>query len=153
MTLTLDPDIRAITVEEIVPHAAEIVWKVLTTPELIQRWLMRNDFKPGLGQRFSFADRARGDWDGTVSCEITAWDPPRKLAYTWVGGSATNSGKDGSALDSVVTWTLTPVAGGTRVRMVHDGFRSPKNDMGYDAMTAGWKIVLPRISAMAAELE
>lgn len=151
MTLTLDPAIRAITVEEIVPHAADIVWKVLTTPELIQRWLMRNDFTPGLGQHFSFTDRPRGDWDGTVRCEITAWDPPRQLAYTWVGGSVSNAG-DGAALDSVVTWTLTPVPDGTRVRMVHDGFRSPKNDEGYLGMSSGWNTILPRIGQIAGEL-
>ena len=150
MTLTLDPAVRAITVEEIVPHAAEIVWKVLTTPELIQRWLMRNDFTPGLGQRFTMQAPAMGDWDGTVRCEVTTWNPPRELAYTWLGGSTAS--KDGAALDSVLTWTLTPVPGGTRVRMVHDGFRSPQNDMGYDAMSGGWKTVLSRIGAIAAEL-
>jgi uncharacterized protein YndB with AHSA1/START domain len=151
MTLTMDPAVRAITVEEVVPHAAEIVWKVLTTPELIQRWLMRNDFTPGLGQRFTMTARPMGDWDGTVSCEITSWDPPRELAYTWVGGSA-NNGEYGSALDSTVTWTLEPVSGGTLVRMVHDGFRSPRNDMAYSEMSGGWKTVLPRIATIAAEL-
>ena len=56
MSLAIDPKVRTITVEEFVPHAAEIVWKVLTTPELIQRWLMKTNFQPGLGQRFTFAD-------------------------------------------------------------------------------------------------
>jgi uncharacterized protein YndB with AHSA1/START domain len=152
MTLTLDPAVRAITVEETVPHAADVVWKVLTTPELIERWLMRNDFTSGLGQRFTLQSRPMGDWDGTVKCAITTWDPPRELAYTWVGGSTANGGKHGSALDSVVTWTLTPVPHGTRVRMVHDGFRSPQNDAGYDAMSGGWKTVLPRIAQIAGEL-
>src|SRR3569832_859711 len=103
MTLTLEPDVRAISVEEIVPHAADIVWKVLTTPELIQRWLMRNDFTPGLGRRFTMSARPMGDWDGTVSCEITTWDPPHRLAYTWVGGSTAN-GEYGATLDSTLTW-------------------------------------------------
>jgi uncharacterized protein YndB with AHSA1/START domain len=151
MTLNIDPAVRTITVDEVVPHAAEVVWKVLTTSELIQRWLMPNTFKPGLGQRFTIADRARGDWDGTVSCEITAWNPPRELAYTWVGGSPNNKG-DGAPLDTVVTWTLTPVEGGTRLRMVHSGFRSPLNDVSYKGMSEGWAIILPRIGKMAAVL-
>ena len=66
-------------------------------------------------------------------------------------GSATNKA-DGAALDSVVTWTLTSVAGGTHVRMVHDGFRSPRNDFAFTEMGKGWGIVLPRISQIAAEL-
>ena len=151
MTLTIDPAVRAITFDEVVPHAAEIVWKVLTTPEFIQRWLMRNDFTPGLGRRFTMQARPMGDWDGTVSCEITTWDPPRELAYTWVGGSTANPNY-GAALDSVLTWTLTPVAGGTRVRMVHDGFASPRNDMAFTEMSKGWSTVLSRIAALAGEV-
>jgi uncharacterized protein YndB with AHSA1/START domain len=151
MTLAIDPAVRAITFEEVVPHSAETVWKVLTTPELIQRWLMRNDFAPGLGRRFTMQARPMGDWDGTVSCEITTWDPPRQLAYTWVGGSTANPNY-GAALDSVLTWTLTPVAGGTRVRMVHDGFASPRNDMAFAEMSKGWSTVLSRIAALASEL-
>lgn len=151
MSLNIDPATRAITVEEIVPHAAEIVWKVLTTSELMQRWLMPNTFAPGLGARFTIADMPRGDWDGTVSCEITAWNPPHELAYTWVGGSPNNVG-DGAPLDTVVTWTLTPVAEGTRLRMVHNGFRSPLNDITRAGMTRGWTVILPGISELVATL-
>jgi uncharacterized protein YndB with AHSA1/START domain len=151
MTLTLDPAVRAITVEDVVSHVPDVVWKVLTTPELIQRWLMRNDFTPGLGRRFTMQASPMGEWDGTVACEITTWDPPRTLAYTWIGGSSRNA-EYGAALDSVVTWTLTEVPGGTRVRMVHDGFRSPRNDTGFVEMSKGWKTVLSRIAAIAAEL-
>jgi hypothetical protein len=38
----------------------------------------------------------------------------------------------------VVTWTLTPVSQGTRLRLVHAGFRSPENDFAFDAMSPGW---------------
>ena len=150
MTLAIDPAVRAITVEEVVPHAAETVWKVLTTSELMQRWLMPNSFAPGLGARFTIADRPIGKWDGTVNCEITAWDPPHELAYTWVGGSPENVG-EGAPLDTLVTWTLTPVSGGTRLRMVHNGFRSPMNDKRREAMTRGWTIIVPRIGKIAEQ--
>ena len=42
-----------------------------------------------------------GDWDGTVHCTVTAFDPPQRLAYSWKGGSLSNP-TYGSALDSVV---------------------------------------------------
>jgi uncharacterized protein YndB with AHSA1/START domain len=32
---------RDIVVEDVLPHAPELVWKTLTTGELIGRWLMR----------------------------------------------------------------------------------------------------------------
>jgi uncharacterized protein YndB with AHSA1/START domain len=81
---------------------------------------------------------------------VLAIDPPRLLSYSWVGGSANNA-VDGSVLDSVLTFTLTPVEGGTRLRMVHDGFVSPQNDAGYDAMSQGWRSIVRRIGEIAAE--
>ena len=35
---------HAITVEKVLPYAAEKIWRTLTTGELIARWLMPNDF-------------------------------------------------------------------------------------------------------------
>ena len=93
-----------------------------------------------------------GDWDGVVHCEVLELVPQRKLVYSWKGGSGGNT-TYGSALDTVVTWTLTPVAGGTHLRMVHAGFRSPENDVAFDAMSPGWTRILhsiPRVIAEAA---
>jgi uncharacterized protein YndB with AHSA1/START domain len=58
----------------------------------------------------------------------------------------------GSALDSVVTWTLTPVEGGTLVRMVQDGFR-PENERGYHMMSGGWMRIVARLSEVSAGVE
>ena len=33
-------DSREIVVDEVFPHAPGVVWKTLTTPELMGRWLM-----------------------------------------------------------------------------------------------------------------
>jgi uncharacterized protein YndB with AHSA1/START domain len=149
--ITSEAPTRAIVIEEVLPHSPEAIWTTLTRSDLIARWLMKNDFSPALGHRFTMQAQPMGDWDGTVRCEITAFDPPRLLTYTWVGGSSANP-THGSALDSTVTWTLTPVAGGTRLRMVHDGFRSPRNDLGYEAMSGGWTNIVQRIGAIAADL-
>jgi uncharacterized protein YndB with AHSA1/START domain len=56
-------------------------------------------------------------------------------------------------LDSVVTWTLTAVATGTRLRLVHSGFRSPGNDFAFEAMSGGWVRVPQGIARIAGELE
>ena len=128
---------REIVVDEVLPHAPEAVWKALTTSELIARWLMPNDFAPVVGRRFTFRTRPMGDWDGVVQCEVLEVEPARRLVYSWKGGASSNT-KYGSALDTVVTWTLTPVSQGTRLRLVHAGFRSPENDFAFDAMSPGW---------------
>lgn len=144
------PQTRAIVIEDVLPHAPETIWRVLTEPELLARWLMKNTFAPKLAHRFTFQARPMGDWNGIVHCEVLEIDPPRRLVYSWVGGSDTNK-VDGTLLDSVLSIDLTPVAGGTRLKLVHDGFRSPQNDAGYDAMNQGWGGIIKRIEAIARE--
>lgn len=141
---------RDIVVEEVLPQAPEKVWRALTTSELIGRWLMPNDFVPVIGKRFTFQTKPMGDWDGVVHCEVLEVVPLRRLVYSWKGGSAVNTGKYGSLLDSVVTWTLEPAGSGTRLRLVHAGFRSPDNDSAYDAMSSGWGHIMSRIGEIAA---
>jgi uncharacterized protein YndB with AHSA1/START domain len=146
-----DAATRAIVIEEVLPHAPEVIWKVLTEPELLSRWLMQNDFAARVGHRFTFKARPMGDWDGVVRCEVLEIEPHRRLVYSWVGGSANNA-VHGSVLDSVLSIDLTPVPGGTRLRLVHDGFRSPQNDAGYDAMSKGWGGIVQRIDAIARDV-
>lgn len=143
---------RDIVVEDVLPHAPEIIWKSLTSGELISRWLMPNDFEPVLGKRFTFQTRPMGGWDGVIRCEVLEITPHEKLVYSWKGGSDDNAAY-GSRLDSVVTWTLTAVDGGTRLRLVHSGFRSPENDFAFAALSGGWAKVMQGIHGVAAELE
>ena len=45
----------------------------------------------------------------------------------------------GHRLDTVVTWTLTPTAaGGTHLRLDHDGF-TPRDSFAFEAMGKGWR--------------
>ena len=141
---------RAIVVERTLPYPAETIWRALTDPALIARWLMPNDFAPAAGHKFNFRTRPMGDWDGVVDCEVLEIEPHRILRYSWEGGTKTNL-KYGARLESTVTWTLTPVPGGTLVRMVHDGF-GPDNNAAYDAMSPGWSRILGRIGDIVASL-
>lgn len=138
-------DTRSIVVERTMPHPPEKIWRALTQSALIAEWLMENDFEARFGARFQFRARPMGDWNGVVDCEVTVLDPPRRLVYTWKGGSVENRGP---ALDSVVEWTLTEVSGGTRVRMEHSGF-GPRNASAYDVMSGGWPRVLERLDQAA----
>jgi uncharacterized protein YndB with AHSA1/START domain len=137
------PATRSIVVERTRPHPPEKIWRALTQSSLIAEWLMENDFEPRLGAQFQFRAKPMGNWNGLVDCEVTAFEPPRRLVYTWKGGSVQNVGH-GLALDSVVEWTLTPVAGGTRVRMEHSGF-GPQNASAYETMSGGWLRILERL--------
>ena len=57
--------------------------------------------------------------------------PNERLVYAWAGGHKENVGY-GAPLDTVVTWTLAKVAGGTRLRMIHSGFITPQNGAPQD---------------------
>jgi uncharacterized protein YndB with AHSA1/START domain len=139
---------RAITVEAVLPHAPEAVWKTLTTSGLIAQWLMPNDFEPVAGKRFTFKTKPMGGWDGVVHCEVLEIVPNERLVYSWKGGADGNT--KAPALDSLVTWTLAPEAGGTRLKLVHSGFRSPENDLAFEAMSPGWNRVMAGVSRVTA---
>ena len=141
---------HAITVEKVLPYTADKVWRTLTTSASIAKWLMPNDFIPAVGHRFNFRTRPMGDWDGVVQGEVLTCDPPKLLRYSWKGGADGNPAY-GSRLDTIVTWTLTPVEGGTHLRMVHDGFVLPANQFAHDAMSPGWGRVLDGIARVTAE--
>src|SRR5258708_2433269 len=96
------PQTRDIIVEAELPNTPEAVWRVLTTAELIGRWLMPNDFELVVGKQFEMRTKPLGNWDGVVHCEVLEIVPNRKLVYSWKGGSAENP-KYGSRLETIVT--------------------------------------------------
>ena len=147
----LKSDAQEIVVDEVFPHAPERIWKTLTTGELIGRWLMpTTGFAPVKGKRFTFQTTPAGGWDGIIQCEVLEVRPNERLVYTWKSGHEGNVGY-GSWLDTVVTWTLSRVENGTRLRLVHSGFVLPKNDTAFKNMSEGWKKVVRNLDAIAAE--
>jgi uncharacterized protein YndB with AHSA1/START domain len=113
---------RSVVVEREFPYPPEKIWRALTQGDLIEDWLMKNDFKPVVGHRFAF----RADW-GAVECEVIEVEPHETLSYSW--------GAHG--LQSVVTWTLTPRGAGTHLRMEQSGFR-PDQMQAYMGAKAAW---------------
>ncbi len=103
-------------VERLYAHPPERVWRALTTPELLSRWLMPNDFAPVVGHRFTFHTEPGPGFDGVVHCEVLELEAPEVLAFSWRGGP----------LDTHVRFELTPEGAGTRLRMTHSGFRGLK---------------------------
>jgi uncharacterized protein YndB with AHSA1/START domain len=112
----------AVVVEREVSFPPEKVWRALTQPQLIEEWLMKNDFKPVVDHRFTL----RADW-GAVDCQVLAVEPNKTLSYTW----------GGYGLETVVTWSLTPTSTGTLLRMEQTGFR-PDQQQAYQGAKFGW---------------
>jgi uncharacterized protein YndB with AHSA1/START domain len=145
-------DTQDIVVEEVFPHAPEMIWKTLTTGELMGRWLHMapTGFEPVKGKHFTYQTTPAGAWDGVIHCQVLEAVPNQRLAYAWKGGHEANVGY-GSRLDTVVTFTLSRVEAGTRLRVVHSGFVLPQNEVAFKNMGGGWKKVVPTIGAIAAE--
>lgn len=127
-------EIRTVTIEREIGYPPEKVWRALTQPHLIQEWLMPNDFAPEVDHRFTL----RGDW-GSVDCKVLEVEPNRSLSYTW----------DAMGMESVVTWTLTPTASGTLLRMDHEGFR-PDQEQAYQGAKLGWRNFLGKLETTLA---
>lgn len=140
-----------IIVDDVFPHSPDVLWKTLTTPKLMARWLMDpSGFVPVVGNRFSYQTTPAGAWDGRIECEVLEVTPHRRLAYSWKGGHEANLGY-GSRLDTVVTFVLEPSEAGTRVRITHSGFTLPRNASAFENLGEGWPKVLEGIGRIAGE--
>ena len=128
---------RSVVVEREVAYPPEKIWRALTQPHLIEEWLMKNDFKPVVGDRFSL----RADW-GAVDCQVLAVEPNRTLSYTWAA----------YGLESVVTWTLTPTGTGSLLRMEQSGF-SRDQKQAYQGATYGWQRFFTGLEQVLARTE
>ncbi|MEJ7812078.1 MAG: SRPBCC domain-containing protein [Gemmatimonadaceae bacterium] len=115
--------------EAVYPHPAERVWRALTDPAAIAAWLMPNDFQPHVGHRFQFRATSAPGFDGSVDSEILEIADERRLVYSWQRGG----------IDTRVIWTLEPLAGATRVRLEHTGFRGMNGFLVRPILARGWK--------------
>ena len=90
----------------------ETAWRALTEPALVTLWF--TDATPlgpaGTRYRLDFGD-------GTVvSGEVLAVEPGRSFAFAWAW-----EGTEPAEITRV-TWTVEPHLGGSRVRLVHEGW-------------------------------
>jgi uncharacterized protein YndB with AHSA1/START domain len=142
-----------IIVDEVFPHAPEVIWRTLTTGVLVGRWLRMTPcgFEPVVGNRFTYQTTPAGAWDGVIHCEVLDVVRNERFVYSWKGGDTSNDGAYGSKLDTIVTLTLERTDRGTRLRVVHAGFAIPRNEIAYRGMSKGWSQVVRTIGTIADE--
>lgn len=133
---------RSVIIEREMPHPPEKIWRALTHGELIKEWLMENNFQPAVGHKFSFRTNPVPNWNGIIECEVLAVEPNALLSYSW--------GTMG--MGSVVTWTLTPTASGTHLRMEQSGFL-PDQEANYKGAKYGWQRFIGNLEKVVAGIE
>ncbi|WP_343303262.1 SRPBCC domain-containing protein [Chitinophaga niabensis] len=126
------------------PHPPAIVWEYLTRSELMELWLMKNNFQPIVGADFQFRTNPIPglDFDGIFYCRVLEIVPFKKLSYSWQSGP----GNGEITLDSVVVWKLEATDKGTELFLEHSGFAKEENLNFYNGLTNGWLEKFPRIA-------
>ena len=122
---------ESISFEFDLQHPPEKVWRALTDPVLLAEWLLPVvglALEPGAA--FAFKTQPYPGWDGTVNCRVLEIEVQRKLSYAW----------SVPFLDTVVTFTLTPTASGTRLSLVQSGFK-PDQKQNFGGARYGWKMM------------
>lgn len=120
-----------ITFELELTHPPEKVWRALTEPALLGEWLLPAfNLKLEPGAEFTLKTQAFPGWDGTVNCRFEKIQAARELRYTWRA----------MEIDTVVTFTLTPIPAGTRLVMVQSGFK-PEQKQNFGGARYGWNLM------------
>lgn len=140
-------DRQVIEIDQFYPHPPPRVWRALTTPELMARWLMEPvGFAPVVGTRFILRGRPMPSvgFSGEVAGEVLDVVHGERLTISWADA------RSDQPAGWVVTWTLRPEGGGTRVILRHSGFDPDDADQqrARTMMGNGWV----RIAAQLGEL-
>ena len=123
-------------------HPPEKVWRALTDPALLAEWLLPVvDLRLEPGAAFTFNTQPQPGWDGIVNCRFLEIEAQRKLSYTW----------SVPFLDTVVTFTLTPTASGTRMTLVQSGFK-PDQKKNFGGARYGWKLMGGKLVDLLARI-
>lgn len=129
------------------PHPPKSVWEYLTNSDLMELWLMKNNFQPIIGHEFQFKINPIPslDFDGIVYCKVLDIDPFKKLSYSWKLGPG-----DGTLnIDSIVKWELQAKNNGTELLLDHGDFVIMENLGIFNSMNEGW---LKNIQKIAVRL-
>ncbi len=135
---------ESLSIEVELPHPPEKVWRALTDPDLLAEWLLPVvGFELAPGAAFKFKAQPQPGWDGTVRCRMIEIEANKKLSYSWAVGDM--------ALDTVVTFTLTPTPSGTRLLLVQSGFK-PDQKRALGGARYGWKMMTGKLGDLLARL-
>ncbi len=133
----------AIEFEIELKHPPQKVWRALTDPALLSEWLLPVvDLSLEPGAKFAFQAPPQPDWDGAVQCRCLEIERHKKLSWQWVVG----------ALDTVVTFSLTPTGGGTRLEIVQSGFAEDQKK-NFGGARYGWRMMGQRLIDLLGSVE
>ena len=122
-----------------------------TTPERLWHALTDGDFT----ERYWLGARLRSDWkvgssfemvrsDGTVSDagKVVEYDPPRRLAYTFVN----QSDRYRNEFPALATFVLEPYGKLVKLTLTHEGFAEGSKFL--EGISKGWPAILSSLKSI-----
>src|SRR5688500_4198662 len=100
-------------------------------PPRSRAYMTSHGFEAKVGHEFQFRMPPKPGFDGIIRCKVTEVDRPRRLSDSWSGGWGSAS--------TLVTWSLQPEGGGTRLVLTHGGFEGIGGLLLSQMMRIGWK--------------
>lgn len=102
-----------VVIECDLPDERAKVWRALTERELLAQWLLPNDIRPEVGARFQL--------EPATECEVLEAEEGKTLR--WRQREPADPVAPRYFVESIVSFELADLpGGGTRLRVVHDGF-------------------------------
>jgi uncharacterized protein YndB with AHSA1/START domain len=140
--ITGEGDTRTVVVERQFAAPAEKLWRALTQPHLLEEWLMKTDFKPVKGHQFTLSKNPTPDISVVIDGKVLAVEDNKTLSYTW----------SAYGTETTVTFTLTPVEGGTMLRLEQAGFAAD-NKAAIKGANASWPGFLAELEKLLTRID
>jgi uncharacterized protein YndB with AHSA1/START domain len=121
------------------PFPQERVWRAITSPEELSSWFGdKITLEPAVGSEINFLWHEHGTSSGVVE----VYDPPNRFAYRWRATGVAEAEALTPNNSTLVTFSLTKTAEGTRLNLLETGFASlPEaiRETAHQGNTEGWK--------------
>lgn len=119
----------SIELTETYPHVLEKVWKALTDPDALAKWLMQNDFVPEQGADFTmWCEDGDGRTDKYI-CRLLEYELHKRMLWSWTLDGDQDTGM------TFVELIIEATESGTRLTIIHSGDSDQET---IDKFRGGW---------------
>lgn len=130
----------------------EKLWQALTSGDFsVKYWLgFRVEFEPRVGGTVRIVPPRDPEKYGDHAGKVLAWDPPRKLAYTFVTKDRPEVAAKRES-PSFVTYEITPMGSQVKLRLIHENLLPEdleKDPNRFQGINNGWPAVLSSLKSL-----
>ena len=134
----LESDPSRVEVSRFFSHPPDVVWRALTEPDLVERWLMQSTGFVGATVGTHVLLSVPSSDSAEIACEVVSAVPMESMTWSWTDLRAERPSR------WFVTWDVHAHGRGTRLFISHTGFDidDKRQMMARNAFARGWDQVL-----------